>query len=93
LEGGDPPFGAFLERCDVCGGEAQAGDVDEVGGRLRPGEAEVGGADLGQLAAGAQAGQGEARSARVLTTSRSCGGRWSIMYVMPGRTADPLARW
>jgi len=59
LQGGDPPLGALLERRDLVGRQAQAGHVVEVGRRLRRGEAKIGGADLGQLGAGAQAGQWE----------------------------------
>ena len=57
LERGDPPLGAALQGGDVGGVEVQADDVVEVRADLGRREAEVGGADLDQLAARTQPGQ------------------------------------
>ena len=50
LEGRDPALGPRLERRDVGVREAEAVEVVEVAGHLVAGEAQVGGADLDQLA-------------------------------------------
>ena len=54
LQGRDPSLGALLQRGDLAGSEVEAGDVVEVGRHLREREAEVGRADLDELAAGPQ---------------------------------------
>ena len=61
LECGDPAFGPAFQRGDVVGGEVETGDVVEVGGDFVGGEAQVGGADLDQLAAGPQPGEWQER--------------------------------
>ena len=53
LQRGDPTFGPRFQRADLGGGEVQVHRVVEVARRFVGGEAEVGGADLEQLAAGA----------------------------------------
>ena len=61
LQAGDPAFGAGLQRRDVLGREVQARrPLEELGGFGRR-EPQVGGAQLGQLAPGAQPGEGQAR--------------------------------
>ena len=61
LQPGDPAFGAGLERRDVLRREVQAHRPSEELGGFGGREAQVGGAQLGQLAPGAQPGQGQAR--------------------------------
>ena len=55
------PFGARLQRGDVAGGELERSDLVEVGRDLGQGEAQVGGADLDEVAPGAQARQRQRR--------------------------------
>src|SRR5664279_6079668 len=57
LERSDPAFGASLQCGDVCRCEAQPNDVVEIGRHFVGSEAQVGGADLDQLAAGPQPSQ------------------------------------
>ena len=59
LEAGDPALGALVERVHVGGGEVQPHHPVEELPRLGRGEAEVGGAHLGELPAAAQPGQGQ----------------------------------
>ena len=61
LQAGDPAFGAGLQRGDITIGEIQPHHPVEKFGGFGGGEAQIGGAQLGQLAPGAQAGQGELR--------------------------------
>ena len=61
LQRGDPALGARLQRGDVRAGQVQAHHLVEVGGGLVGGEAQVGGADLDQLAARPQPGQRQRR--------------------------------
>ena len=61
LEGDDPALGARLERLDVCGGEGEPHGLGEVGRGLLGREAQVGGADLDELAPRAQPGERQAR--------------------------------
>ena len=62
LEGGDPALGATLERGDVAAPvSSQAHRLVEVGRGLLGGEAQVGGADLDQLAARPQPRQRQGR--------------------------------
>ena len=61
LKAGDPALGALLERVHVGGGEVQPHDPVEELPRLGRGEAEVGGAHLGELPATAQPGQRQRR--------------------------------
>ena len=61
LEPGDPAFGPRLQGRHVARREVQPHHLVEEGGRLLGGETQVGGADLGQLAARAEAGQGQGR--------------------------------
>ena len=56
LQTGDPALGAGLQRGDVCFSGSGPSPGWKVGGFGR-GEAQVGGAQLGQLTPGAQAGQ------------------------------------
>ena len=59
LQARDPAFGPRLQGRDVVGREVQPHHLVEEGGRLIGGEAQVGGPQLGQLAARPQAGQGQ----------------------------------
>ena len=59
LQAGDPALGAGFERGDVVGREVEVHHLVEKVGGLGRGEAQVGGAQLGQLASGAQSGQGQ----------------------------------
>ena len=61
LEGGDPAFGAPLQRGDVPRGEIQPHHLVEVRGGLVRREAQIGGADLDELAPRPQAGQRQRR--------------------------------
>ena len=61
LEGGDPPLGAPLQRGHVRCGELQAHHPVEVRHGLLGREAQVGGAELDQLASGSQPGQRQRR--------------------------------
>ena len=61
LECGDPAFGARLQRGDVPRRQGQPHHLVEVGGGLVRREAQVGGADLDELAARPQAGQRQRR--------------------------------
>ena len=61
LERGDPALGAPLQRGDVPRGEIQPHHLVEVGGGLVGREAQVGGADLDELAPRPQAGQRQRR--------------------------------
>ena len=61
LERGDPPFGAPLQRCDVLRRQRQSHHLVEVRRGLVGREAQVGGADLDQLAAPPQPGQRQRR--------------------------------
>ena len=59
LQRGDPPLGPAFQGGDVGGVEVEPDDVVEVGRHLVVGEAEVGGADLDQLATGPEPGERE----------------------------------
>ena len=59
LQTGDPALGPAFERTDLVGGEVEVHDLVEKAGGLGRGEAQIGGAQLGQLASGAQSGQGQ----------------------------------
>ena len=61
LQAGNPAFGAGFQRGDVVRGEVQAHHLVEELGGFGGGEAQVGGAQLGQLAPGAQPGQRQRR--------------------------------
>ena len=61
LESGDPAFGAPLQRGDVPRSEIQPHHLVEVGGGLVRREAQIGGADLDELAPRPQAGQRQRR--------------------------------
>ena len=61
LQAGDPAFGAGFQRGDVFRREAQTHHLVEKLGGFGGGEAQVGGAQLGHLAPGAQPGQGQLR--------------------------------
>ena len=61
LERGDPAFGALLQRGDVSRSETQPHHLVEVGGGLVRREAQIGGADLDELAPRPQAGQRQRR--------------------------------
>ncbi len=61
LERGDPALGASLERRHLARGEREPHRAGEVGRSLVLAEPQVRRPDLDQLAAGAQAGQGEGR--------------------------------
>ena len=61
VQAGNPALGARFQGGHLGGGKAQPHHLVEELGRLVRGEAQVGGAQLGQLAAGAQAGQGQRR--------------------------------
>ena len=73
-QAGDPAFGARGQRRDLVGGQAQAQQLIEEGLDLVGGEAQVGGAHLGQLAVRAQAHQRQRRVARLMITRRSWDG-------------------
>jgi hypothetical protein len=53
LDRGDPPLRAILQRGDLVLAKVQADRLVEVGRHLVRGEAQVGSADLDELAAGA----------------------------------------
>ena len=55
------PSVLVFERGDLVGGEVEAHHLVEERGGLGRGEAQVGGAQLGQLPPGAQPGQGQGR--------------------------------
>jgi hypothetical protein len=57
LQPGDPPFGASRQRRQAGRRQLQPGGLPQQGGRLVGGEAQVGGAQLGQLPASAHPGQ------------------------------------
>ena len=59
LQAGDPAFGAGFQGGDVFRREVQAHHLVEKFGGFGRGKTQVGGAQLGQLAPGAQAGQGQ----------------------------------
>ncbi len=59
LQTGDPAFGAGFQRGDIICGELQAHRLVKKFGSLGRGEAQLGGAQFGQLSPGAQAGQRE----------------------------------
>ena len=59
LQAGNPAFGAGFQGGDVFRREIQAHHPVEKFGGFGGGEAQVGGAQFGQLAAGAQPGQGQ----------------------------------
>ena len=58
LQAGNPAFGAAFQCGDVFGREIEAHHLVEEFGGFGGGEAQVGGAQLGQLAPGAVAGPG-----------------------------------
>ena len=59
LQTGNPAFGAGFQRGDVFRREVQAHHLVEKFGGFGGGETQIGGAQFGQLAPGAQAGQGQ----------------------------------
>ena len=59
LQAGNPAFGARFQGGDVFRREVEAHHLVEKSGGFGGGKAQVGGAQLGQLAAGAQPGQGQ----------------------------------
>ena len=59
LQAGDPAFGAGFQRGDIFRGELQAHRLVKKFSGFGRGETQVGGAQFGQLAPGAQAGQGK----------------------------------
>ena len=61
LQAGNPAFGAGLQRGNVLGREVQAHHLVEKFGGFRGGKTQVGDAYFGQLAPGAQPGQGQGR--------------------------------
>ncbi len=61
LERGDPPLGTSHQRGDLVGRQRQPHHVAQVRRYLVGCEAQVGGADLDQLPAGAEPGEGEGR--------------------------------
>ena len=61
LEGGDPAFGARLQRGDIPRRQVQAHHLVEVRGGLVRREAQIGGADLDELATPPQASQRQRR--------------------------------
>ena len=61
LQRGDPPFGAPLQRCDVGRGQRQSHHPVEVRRGLAWREAQIGGADLGELATPSQPRQRQRR--------------------------------
>ena len=61
LQAGDPAFGAALQGRDVLRRELQAHHPAEEVGRLFGRKAQVGGAQLGELAPGAEASEGQDR--------------------------------
>jgi hypothetical protein len=61
LQAGDPPFRAGRQGGHAAGGEVEPGGLVQQRGRLLLGEAQVGGAQLGELPAGAQPGQRQRR--------------------------------
>ena len=61
LQAGDPTLRTVLQRVHVGGGELQPHHLVEELPRLGGGEAEVGGAQLGELPAAAQPGQRQRR--------------------------------
>lgn len=61
LERGDPPLRALLQRTDVRLGEVQSRHLVQVRGGLAGSEAQIGGADLDELATRSHPGQWERR--------------------------------
>ena len=61
LQARDPTFGTSFQGGDVVRREVQAHHLVEKVGGLGRGEAKVGGAQFGQLASGAQSGEGQSR--------------------------------
>jgi hypothetical protein len=61
LQSHDPAFGACLQGSDRLRRQVELPHLPEEGRRLTGGEAQVGRSKLGQLAAGAQPGQGQRR--------------------------------
>ena len=61
LQTGNPAFGAFFQRGDILRRKVQAHHLVEKLGSFGGGKAQVRGAQFGQLAPGAQTGQGQGR--------------------------------
>ena len=61
LQTGNPAFGAGFQRGDISVGEIQPHHPVEEFSGFGGGEAQVGGAQFGELTAGAQAGQRQGR--------------------------------
>ena len=59
MQAGNPAFGAGFQGGDIFRREVQAHHLVEKVGGFGGGKAQVGGAQLGQLAPGAQSGQGK----------------------------------
>jgi hypothetical protein len=88
LEPGRPAPGPVLQ-----GGHGRRRQLGPEGGRLLGGEAQVGGAQLGELAAGPQPGQGSGGSARLASTSRSPAGRCSSRNPSEACTGRASISW
>ena len=93
LQRGDPALGAPLQRGDVACRQVQAHHLVEVGRRLVGREAQVGGADLDQLAARAQAGQRQRRIGPAGDHQVQRGGRWSSRKATPSWTSRASMTW
>ncbi|MEJ2209745.1 MAG: hypothetical protein P8129_12000 [Anaerolineae bacterium] len=61
LEARDPSFGALFQGCHVFLCQHQGHRIPEIGRGFALCEAQIGSANLGQLPAGAQAGEGQRR--------------------------------
>jgi len=68
LQAGNPAFRAGFQRSNLLSSEAQAHHLVEKFSGFSRGKAQVGQTQLGQLAAGAVAGQGQLGSSRVVMT-------------------------
>ena len=61
MQARNPAFGALVQRGDVGRREVQAHHLPEKCSSFGGGKAQIGGAQLGQVAAGAEASQGQLR--------------------------------
>ena len=94
LERGDPAFGAPLQRGDVLRRQLQPHHLVEVRGGLVGREAQVGRADLDELAARAQAGQRQRRvGAAGDHQVHAAAGRWSSRKAIPSWTSRASMTW
>ena len=90
LQPGRPALGALDQRRHLRLGQSQPHARAQEGGRLLDAEAQVGGAHLGELVAGAEAGQ---RQGRVLAAGdHQMQGRWQVVEQEGDRGVDVSGR-